>query len=121
MKKLLTSLKTHLLKYFKVGGQFKNKQEADKDYLHFLSSTGRHNNVVEILTSKYSTDEEKFNQLVNWVNKCIEETNQLNKKYGHESYSEEILNEKFKIRRDNGTFHFGKKIIIDDILLQPHI
>jgi hypothetical protein len=59
------------------------------------------------LTSKYSSDEEKFNQLTNWLNSCVEETNELNKKYGQEHYNQEELNNKFKIRRDNGNFHFG--------------
>ena len=89
-----------------VGGQF-NKRQADVDYLHFLSSTGRHNNAIEILTSKHYNDEERFNQLTDWLNRCIEETNELNKKYGQEHYSQAELNDKFKIRRDNGNFHFG--------------
>jgi hypothetical protein len=83
------------------------KRQANKDYLHFLSSTGRHNNAIEILTSKYSSDEEKFNQLTNWLNCCVEEINELNKKYGQEHYNQEELNNKFKIRRDSGNFHFG--------------
>ena len=40
MKKLLTSLKTHLLKYFKVGGQFKKRKSEDFEiYLRHMKNT----------------------------------------------------------------------------------
>jgi hypothetical protein len=83
------------------------KTIADKDYLHFLATTGSYKNIHQILLSKYSDDKEKLIQIIDWVNDCITHINNMNKKHGFEYHSDEILDKEFKIRKGIDGYHVG--------------
>jgi hypothetical protein len=103
MKNLINSILSNLRKYLVLGENLK----AKNDYLHFLATTSNHNRLIEIVTSEYCDDEKKWERIIDYLNNCVQQTNELNKKHGGDVHEQDYLDRNFKIRREKGKFHFG--------------